>query len=324
MRLNVLYGCDNNYATYTGVSMVSLLENNRDIDRIVIYFAAMNIENCNMSLYKKIAKEYDRELVVLDVKKAQELMELYNCNGWNGSIATWLRFFVLDQIPDEVEKILWLDSDTIIEHSLKELTELDMREFPVGAVCDSLNYYGRFGLGFREDEPYYNAGVILFNLEYWRRHSTLKYMMDHLQKHIKNYKLNDQDLLNDFFRGNIWRLPLKYNVQGFTLAYSVSDYFRVYPWKESAYYSPEQVRYALDSPYIVHFFRFLGDYPWQQGKNFHPCRKLYVNWRDKSPWKNDEGALKRTEFVFKVEKIFYHVLPRKYFLRLFSMVTRKL
>ena len=40
MELNVLYGCDENYAPYTGVSMTSLLENNKHLDVIRIYVAA--------------------------------------------------------------------------------------------------------------------------------------------------------------------------------------------------------------------------------------------------------------------------------------------
>ena len=42
MQLNVLYGCDDNYAPYTGVSLLSLFENNKDIEEITIYLAAMN------------------------------------------------------------------------------------------------------------------------------------------------------------------------------------------------------------------------------------------------------------------------------------------
>ena len=42
MKINVLYGCDDNYAPYTGISMTSLFENNQS-EEIVVYLAAMNI-----------------------------------------------------------------------------------------------------------------------------------------------------------------------------------------------------------------------------------------------------------------------------------------
>ena len=49
MQLNVLYGCDDNYAPYTGVSLLSLFENNKDIEEITIYLASMNFSEVNLS-----------------------------------------------------------------------------------------------------------------------------------------------------------------------------------------------------------------------------------------------------------------------------------
>ena len=36
MKLTVLYGSDDNYAPYTGISMTSLFENNRDLEDITV------------------------------------------------------------------------------------------------------------------------------------------------------------------------------------------------------------------------------------------------------------------------------------------------
>ena len=323
MKLDILYGCDNNYAPYTGVSMLSLFENNKEIEEITIYLAAMELSTENLEKFSALTKKYNRKLVVLDTKKAQRQMEAYHCKGWNGSIAIWLRFFVLDQISDDVEKLLWIDSDTIIMRSLRELTELQMGDSPVAAVCDSVCYWERFRLGITEEEPYFNSGVILFNLPYWRENEILDKMMKQLQANVERYTVPDQDLMNDYFRGKILRLPQIYNVQGFQIAYSVKDYFSVYHWKENAYYTPEQVEAALRKPRIIHFFRFLGDYPWQQGNNYHPVRPLYLEWQTKSPWKDHMGAPARTDRVFEVEKILYKVLPKRAFLHIFAWVTNR-
>lgn len=323
MKLDILYGCDSNYAPYTGVSMLSLFESNKDVEEITVYLAAMNFSAENLEKFTLLARQYNRNLIILDTAAAQKKMKTYQCKGWNGSLATWLRFFVLDQIPDDVEKLLWLDSDTIVMNGLSELAELQMGQSPVAAVCDSVCFWERFRLGITEEEPYFNAGVILFNLPYWKEHQTLNSMMVYLPQYIKHYTANDQDLLNDYFRGRILKLPQIYNVQGFQIAYSVKDYFSVYHWKESAYYTPEQVEAALRKPRIIHFFRFLGDYPWQQGNNYHPVRPLYLEWQTKSPWKDHTGAPARTDRVFEVEKFLYKVLPKRAFLHIFAWVTNR-
>ncbi len=43
MRLNVLYQFNEKYAPYAGISMVSLMENNKIIDEITIYVMGENL-----------------------------------------------------------------------------------------------------------------------------------------------------------------------------------------------------------------------------------------------------------------------------------------
>ncbi len=317
MKLSILYGCDDHYAPYTGISLTSLLENNRDIDDLTIYLAAMNIRNENLQKFQEITALYGRKLIVLDTEKAQAEMYSYNCNGWNGSLATWLRFFVLDQIPTDENRLLWLDSDTLVQKSLRNIATLPMGDCPIAAVCDSLSYFFRFKLGLGYADPYFNAGVILFNLPIWRESNLLDGMMDHLKHNISRYALNDQDLLNDYFRGRILKLSPEYNAQGFLAAYSLSDYYKVFPWIESAYYSQQDIAHAIQEPTVVHFFRFLGDYPWTAGKNYHPYKTLYKSWHDRSLWKDSPQTAARTDFSFCIEKVLYRILPRKVFLTIF-------
>ena len=245
MQLNVLYGCDDNYAPYTGVSLLSLFENNKDIEEITIYLAAMNFSEVNLSKFRRLAEQYGRKLVVLDTERAQEYMKTYQCKGWNGSLATWLRFFVLEQIPEDVNRLLWIDSDTIVNGSLRDLIEIPLEGYPVAAVCDSVCYWERFRLGIAKSEPYFNAGVILFNLPVWQGNDVLGKMMEHLEKYVQYYKANDQDLLNDFFKGQILKLPMRYNLQGFQLGYPIRTYFSVYHWDESAYYTQDEAQSAV-------------------------------------------------------------------------------
>jgi len=316
MNLNILYGCDDNYAPYTGVSMTSLFESNRDAENITVYLAAMNFSEENLRRFRETAEKYGRNLVILNTEKAEESMRSYHCGTWKGSIATWLRFFVLDQIPQNVEKLLWLDSDTVVCGSLQPLFGVSMQNCPVGAVCDSICYYYRFALGLDQHTPYYNAGVILFNLPRWRRDHVLEKMMAHLSENVARYWANDQDLMNDYFCGSIMKLPQKYNVQGFQFGYDVKDYYSVLPWEEVAYYPPSETEATLDAPCVLHFFRHLGDYPWTQGRNLHPMKKQYDFYKKLSLWANHPGV-KENSLIFKAEKVVYFFLPRKAFLKLF-------
>lgn len=321
--MNILYGCDDNYAPYTGISLTSLLENNKEEDQITIYLAAMDFSDDNKVRFGKLVETYNRKLVFIEVSQAKSMMDVYQCKGWNGSIATWLRFFVLDQIQDKSGKLLWLDSDTIVLKNLHELFEIDINSMPMACVCDPICYKERFRLGFGYDDPYFNAGVILFDLKIWNENNILEDMMMHLRKNIERYSLNDQDLLNDYFKGRIYKLPQKYNVQGFHLAYKVNNYFSIYPWSVKGYYGQESVQKSIEDPSVIHFLRFLGDYPWQEGKNYHPACRLYEEWKKISLWSDCEPVSARTEKIFKIEKLLYCILPEKSFLRIFEWITNR-
>ena len=298
--------------------MTSLLENNCDVDNITIYLAGIDLSPENVLKFQQLVDQYGRKLVMLDTDEAKVKIEAYHCGEWNGSTATWVRFFVLDQIPHSVDLLLWIDSDTIIVDNLTELFSIDLLGYPIAAVCDCLSYYERFRLGAQYSEPNYNAGVLLFNLVYWRSKSMLPKLMNHLKSNVHRYKINDQDLLNDYFRGRVYKLPIKYNVQGFLMVCPSREYFSIYRWRKEAFYPPEEIQTAVANPAIVHFIRFLGDYPWHQGQNFHPDRILYETWKQKSLWKDHQGSEARTDLVFRIEKALYCFLPRPMFLRLFS------
>ena len=323
MNLSILYGFDDNYAPYAGVSMTSLFENNQDAEEITVYLAALNVSQDNLDKFHRIAEQYGRKLALLETSQAIEQIKAYHCETWNGSLAAWLRLFVLDQIPDSADYLIYLDSDTIIYNGLSGILDSDLSAYPIAAVYDCLSFWSRFQLNFTTDESYYNAGVIVFNLNYWRKNNVILNMMSHLKENIERYSTLDQDLINDYFHGQILTLPPQYNVQSVLYAYSLKSYYSVYPWTPGVYYTSEELRNALDRPVVLHFFRFLGDYPWQQGTNYHPAKSVYESWKQKTLWKSHKGAPPKKELVFRLEKILYRCLPRGAFLRLFSWYTNR-
>ena len=72
--LNILYACDNNYAPYTGISMYSLFENNRDIPHICVYLVEDNVNEENKARWQGLAEAYGRELVLIDATNIDEMI----------------------------------------------------------------------------------------------------------------------------------------------------------------------------------------------------------------------------------------------------------
>ena len=124
---------------------------------------------------------------------------------------SYCRLFLDKLLPEEVEKVLYLDGDVLNIGSLKELWSLDMGESSAAAVIDCLGekYYELLGLG--KNARYCNSGVILFDLDKWRKDC----MGDKVRKYVHDNNgyvfFMEQTVFNAVMQGKIKILHPKYN-----------------------------------------------------------------------------------------------------------------
>lgn len=314
-HLQVLYASDNNYAPFLGVSIFSLLENNKDIEKITIYAVLDNVSEDNLSRLKKLVSDYNRELIVKDASEFNSLMEQLGVPKYRGSYATHFRKFFHLIIKDDVERLLYIDSDSIVPGSLKPLLDFDMEDAVAGVVMDALMPNYKYLLGFNPDETYFNAGVTLIDVNNWKKNDITNALMNHI-KNVRNKYCNpDQDLFNMVLRGKTKVIPLEYNFMPIHRLCSVKQYGKLLGYDN--YYSPEQVDNALKHPAIVHCYRFLGEFPWHKG-NQHPDTPLFDEYMKKSPWADYvKKPSNNMKLEFKLERVAYRFLPRMLFLKIF-------
>ena len=312
--MNVLYQFDDKYAPYAGISMTSLLENCKGVIGVFIYCAAMGLSEDNKARIDRIGERYGAQIVWLDTTKAVEYINSCKTGEWNGSKATWMKIFLIQDLPEDVDTILYLDSDTIVCGDISEILNVDITNNPIACAYDSVAFANARTIG---TPVYYNAGVTYYNVKMWKEPGFFEAMLEHLYKNVENYPDNDQRLLNDYFRGQIKVLPMKFNFQGLHMLYNNEQYFAAY--SNDVYYSPEEIDEARANPVVHHFFRILGDYPWEEG-NWHPAKEEYNFWKSKTEWANMADLSKERSFVFKVERLLFKVMPKKSFLKLYKKI----
>lgn len=318
-KQNFLYVFDDNYAPYAGISILSLLSNAKSDADITIFCGGMNVSDENAEKIEHTVKSHGQHVKWLDCSEAIEIIQSCNTGEWNGSKATWLKVFLPWMLPDDVKQILYIDSDTLVHDDLSEIfPEEDSDECgaPVAAVLESVDH--TLGPGLLLDD-YFNAGVLLIDVNYWKKPNFKEDFTKHLVNNVEKYRANEQCLINDFFRGQIRKLPMKYNVQGFHYCYNEKTYLSVFNGYD--YYDKAEISAAKENPAIIHFFRILGDYPWVEG-NFHPVADDFHKWKELSEWKELPDIKAKRSFTFKVERILYKILPKKMFLQLFCMIAK--
>lgn len=316
--INILYVFDDNYAQHAGISITSLLESNRINKKqsIRIFCAGMDVSVANIEKINKTVAKYEQQLQWLDTTEALHYIDGYETGYWNGSKATWMKVFVLWKLPEDVNTILYLDSDTIVLDDLSEFNNDNVIDSPTAQVLDSLgNTYGKKELGLYE---YYNAGIIYFNVRVWKDKKFKNHFLNFFVCNSGKYRDNEQGLLNDYLRGKIKRLPLKYNYQGFLMLYDEKVYLSEY--NDFPFYDIQELCEARKKPTICHFFRVFGDYPWEKN-NMHPMRCLYNEWKEKSLWRNEEEIKKPPNCIFEIQKKLYKLLFPYIYIKIYRKIV---
>lgn len=134
-------------------------------------------------------------------------------------VTTYYKLALPSLLPDSVGKVIWLDSDLIVNHDLGELWDLPMNDHPVLAAQDAVVplVSSRFGvagfrtLGIPPDAKYFNAGVMLVDLDAWRREGIVPRSIAYLKSHRKDVFFWDQEGLNAVLAGRWGELDSRWN-----------------------------------------------------------------------------------------------------------------
>lgn len=256
-KLNVVFTCDQNYVQHFCVALTSLLENNPNIIARVFLVSNHIAAKIHKAIdFFKITYLVTVELLLLDDSIFRGLKISHQINS-----AGYYKLLLATIIPDEIQEILYLDSDIVVAGNISALLAVDFDTTHYAlAVRDTLSLAQLATLNSRlnsQIQKYFNAGVMLLNLQQLRQKNAANIMLSiaHDKKSVIQWL--DQDVLNIFFNNKWTELPQLYNAH--------------------------HLRHRLEQlPLIIHF---TGSYkPWQWA-NSHPYRKLYWYYLSKTPFK---------------------------------------
>ena len=70
--MNIVYSSSDSYAELCGISLVSLFENNKEVEKIKVYIINNGIKENNINKLLKVAEKYEREMLFvnsIDIEK---------------------------------------------------------------------------------------------------------------------------------------------------------------------------------------------------------------------------------------------------------------
>jgi len=278
-KIDIAVCTDNQFVMPTGVMMLSVCENNLDVDVVFHIIMDDNVEAEGRRDLEEIVVPYRGKSVVFYNTSDKIKKETFPKGKSRNDItkATYYRLYLAELLPQELDKVLYLDGDLIVRHSLLPLWNTDLDEKAIAAVSDAssglIEIYNRLKYPF--DLGYFNAGVLLVNLKYWREHQVLREFESYMERHKDSIKYHDQDVLNAVLCEQKILMPIKYNLQrGFLLKKKNYDYWKV----------EREIAEALAYPCIVHYTNKYK--PWKiYRENPHPFNSTWDKYQNMTKWK---------------------------------------
>jgi len=309
----VIYACNDNYAKLAGVSLFSLLKNNRDIDSLSIGILDDNISCINKKKLQNTAELFNREIIFFNVdEKIAQLKNDINPYGnaadsKTGGYTAYARLFISEYLPNNIQKVIYIDCDTLINNSIKDLVNFSMDNKSIALAYDCFRKEYKQYIQYPDDYPYYNSGVVLIDIKNWKKYNCTQQILMHLREKKRYYPLVDQDILNIVLKDHIQLLPLRYNVLSQCFLYNYSALKYVYGLK--TYYKKSEFVHAKSQPAIYHFCGQTFGRPWFSNSK-HPIKALYDSYYYESEWKDEKQATYNWKIEYKIQYILYRWFPK--------------
>ena len=271
--LSVAYATDNSYAQHVAVSLYSLLSKMADDVQFDIYILANKLSDeyrrklsCTADMFKVVIK-------FIDISNIEQLLPA-GIDTANLSISTYCRLFLSQLLPPTVDRLLYLDCDTLVCDSLRDLTScVDNDDWYVAGVEDTMYPNMKVGIGLDHKDLYINAGVLYINLKRWREDNLTNRFIEFINRFNGQVPHLDQGVINGVFRSGKIRLPLRYNVQA--PIFAIHSYHNLKQFFDlDTFYTQMEVSDAKLNPAIIHYTSFFVERPWFRFC-IHPRKKDY-------------------------------------------------
>lgn len=210
-EISICFVTDENYAKYAGVTINSIIKNNSTNNFLHFYILHTDLTTKTTKNLQKILKNTSADFI--NLSKYKEKYDILPQKVKHITKTSYYKFLIAD-ILQNLDKVLYLDCDIVVQNSLNELFNIDVSDYLFGAVEDvGYTYYLKSNDSFKLKFKCINSGVMLINCEKWR----CEKLSEQLFSNAVNPELcgfgQDQPVFNYTCKDRIKFLDFKWNVQ---------------------------------------------------------------------------------------------------------------
>lgn len=282
MKINIVFATSDLYSKPAHITLKSMLMNNQAVEAIHVYYVGNGLTDESKERLTVLINEYGRDITFLAMpERLKEISGLLRTNA-----VAYSYCYFQDILPDNVDKVLLLEGDTIVVGDLTEFYRIDISDYFLAATDDLQSKYCKKKVGMKGNSPYFNSGVMLLNLKKMREEGFTNDITRIIKEGKSKFLYEVQDEMNVLLEGKVLIIPPKFNCTTALFLFNYKDMIRYrHP---STVCTKEEFDEAKRNPVVVHFTKnqIIQSRPWIE-KCGHPYNDYYIKVKNATVLKNE-------------------------------------
>jgi len=218
--VNVAFCCDDRGTVGLAVAVHSLLRNTTRT--VNVWIIEDGIDACTQKGLRASWQGADGSAQIHFLSRRELPLKVptwWRTNDW--PLASCYRFQVSEVLPRAVTRCIYLDIDVLVGTDVGILYDLDMQGFPIAMVDGLMKVEAdrQYIIGLGLDPNHYgNPGVMLMDLDAWRRQNHAARLIDHARTMRPDLWFFDQDMINAYFKNQFLLLEWRWNARDAALS----------------------------------------------------------------------------------------------------------
>lgn len=207
--IHIAFNIDDKFFMQMGVTVVSILENNKD-KCFSFHVFCDGISDDNLAKVKQLAEKYQQNFYVyiMDMKPFQT----FHVKTKHFSRVTYLRSVMPKVLKPLTDKYLYMDADMLCVGDISEITSIDLEGYPFAAASEipqAVAYKTSFL--HQKSGKHFNDGLMWIDISEWEKEEITEKIFSYQGADPRRFSGQSQDIMNLVLDGEIKFIDRRFN-----------------------------------------------------------------------------------------------------------------
>lgn len=207
--IHIAFNIDDKFFMQMGVTVVSILENNKD-KYFSFHIFCDGVSDDNLAKIKQLAEKYQQNFYVyiMDMKPFQT----FHIKTKHFSRVTYLRSVMPKILKPLTDKYLYMDADMLCVGDISEITSIDLEGYPFAAASEipqAVAYKTSFL--HQKSGKHFNDGLMWIDISEWEKEQITEKIFSYQGADPRRFSGQSQDIMNLVLDGEIKFIDRRFN-----------------------------------------------------------------------------------------------------------------